>query len=243
MPLISCVYLMAFLWGGPQSQTVFIQEQGPTSSIEGWQTYLAYNRARGVLALERRDGYLYVAHSLETYNAVLFPVGRWDNFWVLFTSPWVTIHGVRGHQRIMHFAWKGAQVVEEQSIPLRDIPLHPGEKGSPFTGSLSSYLAYLSLKPAKSVPDFGKPYGFVGFSEYGNLGIQDTLYYPDGKTLAEVDNLCELYDYKPPGKPSDSRWDTDLSEYIREYGLPFPLEATKFYKLLFGKSKSKVTPS
>jgi hypothetical protein len=171
-----------------------------------WEKQLAHHRGDAVLALYRRDHKLYVARLLlETNEAVIFPIGRWDVFFVMYDGEYKSIRGRHVPPELMQFTFDGVHLHELTPIPFREEPFTTNH-----VQSVEDFCEFNRLFPTKPVA-LDPKHGIVSFSVDWGGALKTEVFGPR--------DLVLIGGY---GLPSG------LKTFIKQSGLPCYKEAECF---------------
>jgi hypothetical protein len=171
-----------------------------------WEQRLARHRGDAVLALYERDDHLYLSrHMLEDDKAVIFPVGRWDIFFVMYDGEYQSIRGRHVPPELMQFKFDGVHLHELTPILFREEHFSVSH-----ILSVEDYCEYHGLFPTKRVT-LGPKHGIVCFTvDWG--GVLEAL----------------VYSHRDLELGSNYRLPSDLMTFVKQFGLPCYREAECF---------------
>jgi hypothetical protein len=179
-----------------------------------WEKRLAHHRGDAVLALYRRDHKLYVSELLiGNDEAVIFPVGRWDIFFVMYDGEYPSIRGRHVPPELMQFKFDGVHLHELKPIPFRKEPFSTNN-----IQSVEDYCEYHGWFPTKPIALDPKA-GIVCFFLNWWNGVQAAVYGPG--------DFRDSTTYSLPGGLKTFVKD-DLMIFVKQFGLPCFIEAEHF---------------
>jgi hypothetical protein len=169
-----------------------------------WEKQLAHHRGDAVLALYRRDHQLYLSPLLiENEEYVIFPLRRWDIFFVLYDGEYPSIRGRHVPTELMQFKFDGVHLHELKPIPLR---------AEPFTTnhiqSAEDFCEDNCLFPTKRVT-LGPKDGIVCFASRRDQ-VGALVYGPRDLVLQSTNGIPSCM---------------DLKTFVEKFGLPCFVEA------------------
>jgi hypothetical protein len=170
-----------------------------------WEERLAHHRGDAFLALYRRDHHLYVAQLFEDFEAVIFPIGRWDIFFVLYDGEFKSIRGRHVPPELMQFKFDGVHLHE-----LKPIPLRSERYSADHRQSVEDYCEYHHWFPTKPVA-LDPKHGIVSFILNWGNEVQATVY-----------GSRDFWDSSSYAIPSG------LKAFVKQFGLPCFVEAEHF---------------
>jgi hypothetical protein len=172
-----------------------------------WEKQIARHRGDAVLALYQRDDQLYLSPlMLEDEEDVIFPIGRWDVFFVMYDGEYQSIRGRHVPPELMQFKFDGVHLHELTPIPFREEPF-PYDRD---VHSVEDFCKYNGWFPTKRVA-LGPKHGIVCFTVDWSGGLKAMVYGPRGHALG-----------------SGYGFPSGLMTFVKQFGLPCSIEAECF---------------